>query len=144
MILMHIDRVLYRVTIGGALSKRHRITHDRRVEVGHQMRQPAVEHILTSSFEVIRVQGLHVEFAETALDVMAIYGQHGRDIVLNCWTHNNFPRFFKHRSTCLSVGRHRTRKPHTLCRSRGHDSFMSSAFWTCRDKQTDEGARSRW
>lgn len=96
---VHVDRVLQRVTVGGAFAERDRIgiADDDAVQLGDEMRQPALQRVLAPALEIIAVQRLDLECAETVLDVMGIDRQHGRHIGLGRRPHKDFGGFFKHR-----------------------------------------------
>ena len=83
--------MLDRIAVGGTLSKRHGIgvADHGALKFGHQMREPVFDHILATALDVVAVKRLEVEFAEAALDMMGIDGEHGRHIVLGRGPHHD-------------------------------------------------------
>ena len=59
MVLVHIDRMLDGVAIGGPLEKWNGVgvAYDRAVEIGDDMRQTALQHRLAPPFDVLRRNG---------------------------------------------------------------------------------------
>src|ERR1700722_20958018 len=83
--MMNIDRMLERVAIGWALAERYgvRVAGDGTIDLGDQMWQAAVAHILASPFQILILERLGLtaaEVAEPARDMMAIDGEHGRHV----------------------------------------------------------------
>ncbi len=66
MLGMHIDRVLHGVAIGWPLAERHGIgiAHNSAAALGHEMRQPAAQHVLAAALDVVGVHGFGVELAQ--------------------------------------------------------------------------------
>ena len=66
--------------------------------LGNEMRQAPLEHVLAPAFDVVAMQGLDVERAEAALDVVCIDRQHGRHVFVGRGSDHYVGRHFRHYS----------------------------------------------
>jgi len=84
---MYINRMFEGEPVGGPLSKWHciRIPNDRAATIHNQMRQSPLAHVLATTFQVVRLDGLALERmirVDTPYNVVVINRKHRLNIFI--------------------------------------------------------------